>query len=398
MAFYDRHRQAFRVASHVLMWLLIGTLSKYVVSLYVNDNHFVFTADTLLVTFQNVAAYYIFSRFVFPKYLYRVRFVPLIISTILIFWGVYATNYLGFNYLSNYTTPPDGVQSYVIRMRDRLNEAGIVGVFTSIRLAMWNFAYSMYIVSIFLFFKAAKDIVIYQTRSARSERDRYKLEVDNLQLQQANTDLELDFLKAQVNPHFLFNTLNSVYARVFDSDEQAADLVLRLSELMRYNLYETDVARISLDKELGYVQNYLDLERNRLSDQYVVIDYEQSGTPSSYWIAPLLLIAFVENAFKHGVKGVTEPAYVQVSATVIADQLIFRVQNSVPLRREVAVTEQSVESTKKSGGIGLGNVRRRLDALYKSRYELVVTPAETTYTIMLTMQLEVASTVVNAQV
>ena len=398
LAFYERHRQAFHVGEHVLMWIIVGILSKYVVSLYVNDNHFVFTADTLLVTFQNLAAYYIFSRFVFPKYLYRVRLVPLVICGILIFWGVYATNYLGFNYLSRYTTPPDGVQSYIIKIRDRLNEAGILGCFVSIRLAMWNFAYSMYIVSIFLFFKAAKDIIIYQTRSARSERDKYKLEVDNLQLRQVNTDLELDFLKAQVSPHFLFNTLNSVYARVFDSDEQAADLVLRLSELMRYNLYETDVAKIALDKELGYIQNYLDLERNRLSDQYVVIDYEQSGNPSAYQIAPLLLIAFVENAFKHGVKGATEPAYVQVSATVIAGQFIFQVKNSVPRTREIPVTGPLVNLDSKSGGIGLGNVRRRLDALYKDCYELVVTPDSDAYIVVLTMRLEAVSTMTSVRV
>lgn len=392
-AFYERHRLAFQVAGHIMMWLTIGILSRYVVSLYVNDNQFVFLTDTLLVAGQNIVVYYIFSRFVFPKYLYTLRLVPLIISIIVIFWVVYATNYIGFNYLSKYTTPPAGVQSYIIRLRDRLNSAGILGCFFNLRIAMWNFAYSMYIVSIFLFFKAAKDIVIYQTRSTRSERDKYKLEVDNLRLRQINTDLELDFLKAQVNPHFLFNTLNSVYARVFDSDEQAADLVLRLSELMRYNLYETDVEKIALDKELGYVQNYLDLERNRLSDQYVVIDYEQSGNASAYQIAPLLLIAFVENAFKHGVKGATEPAYVQVSAAITDGQLVFRVENSVPRKREVAITQPSVELDRKSGGIGLGNVRRRLDALYRGRYELLVTPSGDIYTVMLTMQVEPLSTV-----
>ena len=386
------------------MWIGTWFLTSYSVGQYIKDNQYVLIVATLIGFVQTLASYYTISLYVFPRYLYTLHLTALLFSLTLIFWLVYVSNYLGFDYMSKYTAAlgdvdtPYGKTPYIIALRDRLKIEGVFGCFTDIRLTLWNFAYSLYIVSIFLFFKVAKDIIIYQTRSARSERDRYKLEVDNLQLQQANTDLELDFLKAQVNPHFLFNTLNSVYARVFDSDEQAADLVLRLSELMRYNLYESDVARIALDKELSYVQNYLDLERNRLSDQYVVIDYEQGGNPAAYQIAPLLLIAFVENAFKHGVKGATEPAYVQVSATVTNGQLVFRVENSVPHRQETSVTEPPADSAKKSGGIGLGNVSRRLEALYKARYELVVTPDETSYTVVLILQVETVGTVIKMNV
>ncbi|QJD81041.1 sensor histidine kinase [Spirosoma rhododendri] len=192
----------------------------------------------------------------------------------------------------------------------------------------------------------------------------------------------MSFLKAQVNPHFLLNTLNSVYARIFEADQQAADLVLHLSELMRYNLYETDQPRIGLDKELAYIQNYLDLERNRLSGQDVLIDYEQSGEPAHYQIAPLLLIAFVENAFKHGVKGATQPAYVQVRAEVdTAGQFIFAVENSLPSRQPVAL------GAGRSGGVGLANVRRRLEALYAGHYSLITQADETTYTVTLTINL-----------
>lgn len=220
-----------------------------------------------------------------------------------------------------------------------------------------------------LVFKAFRDLINYQKRIITVERDKF--------------ELELDFLKSQVNPHFLFNTLNSVYADVFDTNEKAADLILRLSELMRYNLYETNLPKIALDKELAYIQNYLNLERNRLSDRYVVIDYEQSGQLEQYQIAPLLLIAFVENAFKHGVKGATEPAYVQVSASVTAGQLLFRVENSIPDKLPVG------EPDRKSGGVGLNNVRRRLDTLYKDNYELVVTTSEGRYEVTLILQVEV---------
>lgn len=271
-------------------------------------------------------------------------------------------------------------------MRDwaLFEKAGVFGFITDASVSFYSFLWSFPFAIMVLIVRAFRDIL--------------NLRLKNLQLEKDKINLELDFLKAQVNPHFLFNTLNSVYARVFDSDEQAADLVLRLSELMRYNLYETDVEKITLDKELSYVQNYLDLERNRLSDQYVVIDYNQNGDPSTYQIAPLLLIAFVENAFKHGVKGATEPAYVQVSATITEGQLVFQVENSVPRKRKTAPVEASAEPDRKSGGIGLGNVRRRLEALYKGRYELVVTPAEDSYTTALTIQVEPLNTMLTTAV
>ena len=329
--------------------------------------------------------YYFIGYYVFPKFFYKRDYVRLFLMIATVFWVIYQINYLLFYYLQSVSDGigQDGKVTYARKIFIMIQEAGWLGCFTDLRTGLWNLSYGCFLPILMLVTKGFRDIINYQKRLVAAERDRFAL--------------ELDFLKAQINPHFLLNTLNSVYARVFDSDEQAADLVLRLSELMRYNLYETDVAKISLDKELGYIQNYLDLERNRLSDQYVVIDYEQSGTPSTYQVAPLLLITFVENAFKHGVKGATEPAYVQVSATLTAGQLVFWVENSVPLRREVTVAELSADLAKKSGGIGLGNVRRRLDALYKDRYELVVTPAEATYTVALTMQLEAVSTVVNAQ-
>lgn len=331
------------------------------------------------LTLQTAITYYTLGYIVFPRYVYKLNFLYL--AGCLFAWHalIYQTNYVLFDYLQQISKG-----TRIERDWGLLSSAGLFGFMTNGVASFWSFFYSLPFAFIFLGVLAVKDIIAYRVR--------------NIQLEKDKLNLELDFLKAQVNPHFLFNTLNSVYARVFDSDEQAADLVLRLSELMRYNLYETDIAKIALNKELGYIQNYLDLERNRLSDQYVVIDYEQSGSASAYQIAPLLLIAFVENAFKHGVKGATEPTYVQVSATVTEGQLVFRVENSVPHRRESPVTESLANSNKKSGGIGLGNVRRRLEALYKDRYELVVTPAQNTYTVVLTIQVETLSAVVNASV
>ncbi|WP_170108685.1 sensor histidine kinase [Spirosoma oryzae] len=293
------------------------------------------------------------------------------------FYIIHLFTYTLLYYLHNYNP----INNQYIDTRWHLFEsAGLLGCFTSPRVALINVVFTSNVALIYLVPKVAKDLVVILSRSLQLEGDKLRLERDNL-------DLELNFLKAQVNPHFLLNTLNSVYARIFEADQQAADLVLHLSELMRYNLYETDQPRISLDKELAYIQHYLDLERSRLAHQPVLIDYEQSGQPAHYQIAPLLLIAFVENAFKHGVKGATQPAYVQVRADVDTNgHFTFTVENSLPDSKPSASRPEA-----RSGGVGLVNVRRRLEALYAGLYTLDATADRPTYTVTLTMELEQVS-------
>lgn len=313
--------------------------------------------------------YYVMGYVILPRYLYNFQPVQLILWSAIVFFCIHISNYLTFYYLHQLSeNKPVEVDAYVNRNWQRFREAGILGCFTNFRIFLLNIVYSTNVSLLYLLPKTFKDILTIRFRSLRLEKDKLAL--------------ELTFLKSQLSPHFLFNTLNSVYADVFETNEKAADLILRLSELMRYNLYETDLPKIALDKELAYIQNYLDLERNRLADRYVVIDYEQSGPLEQYQIAPLLLIAFVENAFKHGLKGSTEPAYIQISADVLAGKFVFRVENSLRAKHAVA------EAEKKSGGIGLDNVRRRLDILYDGQYELITQATETTYTVTLTIQVD----------
>ncbi|RYF70053.1 MAG: histidine kinase, partial [Cytophagaceae bacterium] len=249
-----------------------------------------------------------------------------------------------------------------------LTDWGIWGFITSGSAFFWTVLWSFPFVVFPLTWRVVQDVIGLRTRTIQLEKDKLVL--------------ELDFLKSQVNPHFLFNTLNSVYARVFDIDEQAGDLILQLSELMRYNLYETNLPRVDLAKELGYIQSYLKLERNRLEGQQVVIDYEQTGEVAACQIAPLLLIAFVENAFKHGVKGGRKKAYVRVKAEIVAQTLLFTVENSVPPNRQVAD-----DPLRKSGGVGLQNVRRRLGSLYPDMHELRISPGEGVYVVNLVIKL-----------
>ncbi|GAA4415008.1 hypothetical protein GCM10023187_45130 [Nibrella viscosa] len=365
-------RRVIRVGTHVLLWLSLYAFERYYFSpSLLKANETVVAWASLSSFLQTLAIYYTVGYVAYPKFLYRKRYGVFLLILGVIFLLIYQTNRVQFTFLVTLSGgPPFRSDAYVPKIAAMLTEAGWFGCFTSLRVFFWNYAYSFFVPTIILFIKAVSDVFRYQQRLRISERERYAL--------------ELSFLKSQVNPHFLFNTLNSVYGRVFETDEQAADLVLRLSELMRYNLYEADVPRISLEKELAYIQNYLDLERNRLLGEAVQIAYEQQGDPASYQIAPLLLIAFVENAFKHGIKGAGGPAFVQVSAAIQANKLRFVVENSVPPQRRWA--DQPVDS-KRKGGVGLTNVKRRLDAMHPKAYALSVTAGEQTYRVELTVTL-----------
>jgi two-component system, LytTR family, sensor kinase len=352
----------------VFGWIVFALVMRFVViEKTYKDNELVNTYLSINLFLQTISLYYFFGYYIFPKYLYTFFASPFLLWFLCCYVTTYQINYWLISYLTQINS-----DYHIEKDWKLLQNAGWYGFFFDSGAAFFNFFYSFPFALILLIVRAAKDISSLRTR--------------NLVLEKDKLNLELNFLKSQVNPHFLFNTLNSIYSRVFDIDEKSADLVLRLSDLMRYNLYETDLPRIGLEKELNYVQSYLDLERNRLSDQYVVIEYEQTGRPELYQITPLLLIAFVENAFKHGVKGTAEPTYVYVNADIVDSQLIFRVENSVPPRRIGPIS-----TAVKLGGIGLANVRRRLDELYRNRHSLVIEPAEGIYVVTLTVQVEAAT-------
>lgn len=176
------------------------------------------------------------------------------------------------------------------------------------------------------------------------------------ELYTTNIETELNFLKTQINPHFLFNTLNSIYALALKKSDEAPDLILKLSEIMRYMLYDCNEDRVPLDQEISYLKNYLDLEKFR-KGMNNEITFTVEGDPEGKSVAPLLFITFVENAFKHGVNNV-EKGYVHIDFRILEDQLEFTIENSVSPQLHLSRIQSG------SSGIGLENVKRRLNLLY----------------------------------
>ncbi len=206
----------------------------------------------------------------------------------------------------------------------------------------------------------------------RSQRELEELQTQNMQS-------ELNFLKSQINPHFLFNTLNSLYALTLKKSDLAPEIVLRLSEMMRYMLYECNEKQVFLSKEVNYIQNYLELERLRQS-RSIDLKFEVQGSIHQQTIAPLLFIPFIENCFKHGLSNHIGHGFVHILLKIDENEAFLSVANSKP-------ETLPMRSEQKSGGIGLVNVRRRLELLYTNHYTLNVVENAATYTIHLTISL-----------
>lgn len=192
----------------------------------------------------------------------------------------------------------------------------------------------------------------------------------------ANQAVELKSLKAQINPHFLFNTLNNLYGLTSSNPTKAGEVVLRLSQLMQYMLYEGNLTKVPLRKEIAYLHHYLALERIRY-DEGLQLSFTVNGPVEQVTIAPLLLLPFVENAFKHGLSQQLSDAWLQIQLTVTAGELIFKVENSKPHKPDETPAT----------GIGLPNVAKRLELIYPGRHRLRQLNGEGTYLATLTLEL-----------
>lgn len=198
------------------------------------------------------------------------------------------------------------------------------------------------------------------------------------QLAREKVETELKYLRNQVNPHFFFNTLNNLYGLAQEKSDRTPEVVLKLSELMSYMLYETNKSLISLEKELDYIRNYISLEEQRYQDRFQC-RLSVQGDARSVKVPPMLVLPFVENAFKHGINKESSGAWMNLDLIVDARTLVLRVENSL--------TEQRVKA-KGNGGLGIKNVNRRLELLYPEGHELNHGTDGKTYKVELKIQLD----------
>jgi two-component system, LytTR family, sensor histidine kinase LytS len=292
------------------------------------------TNDILLTTFFAeivIFSYtYIIVLLLYPYFFARQRYIAFIIS------GISCA--LVFN-------------AFLIKINASINSY----LFGEDWLSNYLGSLSLYVLFLFLITmcKFFKDSLIQQ-------------QADNQRFKEAK-QAELDNLKAQLSPHFLFNTLNNFYGLAVSNSKQLPDLMLRLSDLMRYSLYETQLQKVPIGDEIKYLKNYIELEKIRLEDSFQLdfnIEKDEEKGLFNQEIAPLIFIVFVENAFKHARNLQNEPIKVVIELKQLADSWIrFSVENNYLLVPK-SLSDSTKLLHKKSGGLGLDNVKQRLQALY----------------------------------
>jgi two-component system, LytTR family, sensor histidine kinase AlgZ len=206
----------------------------------------------------------------------------------------------------------------------------------------------------------------------------FEFEARKRSIENEQLTAELNFLKAQINPHFLFNTLNNLYYLAYSNSPNTPEVIAKLSQMMRYMIYDSNHAQVPLSREIEYMENYISLERLRLNNQ-IPINFKVTGNISPYKVSPFIFITFLENAFKHGVSNNNPKEFVNVNIDIKGNECVYTVENS-----KIATIKP--EADEKSG-IGLQNVKRRLELSYAGAHKLEVQNLSDRYKITLTISL-----------
>lgn len=327
-----------RVLEHLIFWLLaLGVLTFYFGS---DKSYYVALRNNLFYLPVHMMYYYFLAYVIIPRYLYKREYFRFGVFLVLCMLGAaLLTRLVDILF----------VEPYLYRLQKELSMNfwwdKMEGTFTE-RLFR-----SMYFVNAV----KGSNLIVWIALSIKFFKMWYER-------RQAAAEAELNYLKGQIHPHFLFNTLNNLYSLTLNQSAKASEVVLGLSTILRYMLYETNKSAIELNREIEIIRNYIELEKMRYDDS-LEVNFHISGDLTDVRIAPLLLIPFVENAFKHGVSEKIGDAWINIELNLRDEQLKFKVSNSKP---DVLPDDITVHK----GNIGLTNVHKRLEILYPDAYSL----------------------------
>lgn len=199
---------------------------------------------------------------------------------------------------------------------------------------------------------------------------------------------ELELLKSQVHPHFIFNTLNNIYSLALKKSPQTPDLIYRLSGFLDYNLYDSKLKAIPVSKEMEYINNYIELEKIRFGDR-LDVSINMYNSPEGFTVSPMLLLPLVENCFKHGINSDTGACWLRIDLSVQKDWLIVKIENSYAGESNnngIHINGNGMLRNGNSSGIGLENVKRRLEILYPGRHEFSTMCENHSYLVVLKLK------------
>lgn len=217
-------------------------------------------------------------------------------------------------------------------------------------------------------------LLLFVPLAAKMASSAYRNNIRSLELEKENLQLQHNYLKAQLNPHFLFNSMNNIYGLINSGqNDRSADLVSRLSQLLRYLLYGSGTEKVNISEEARFISDYTALEKVRLND--TAVDFEYNASHEQHQIAPLILIPLVENAFKFVSDNAT--SFLTIRLEVKEGKLLFTVMNTIDMQKQ----------DRTEGGIGLMNLKKRLELYYHGRYQYKTTIEQGIYSAYLSIQL-----------
>jgi two-component system LytT family sensor kinase len=196
-------------------------------------------------------------------------------------------------------------------------------------------------------------------------------------------EAELQSLRNQFHPHFIFNTLNSLYGKILDRSDDAADMVLNISALLRYTVYDINDKKVALEKEIGYLQNYISLQEARFTNR-LQLSFSVTGEISNKFIEPFLLLPFIENSFKYCMNDSDSGGWITIFVSVSETQLVMKLENSLA---PAATGKIRMEEDANHKGVGLVNVKRRLELLYPDYHQLKITAGADSFFVLLKIKL-----------
>ena len=334
---------------HICFWLIVWFFFKIFFSVGTSNTQFIFWFSTLL-SVVSVVASYVFVYELIPNYLLKKKYKEFVLYTVyasvFITCGVFMTVAFGFVFYFNleYQNMPALTKSAAVIL-----------------------------VCVLLIIVIASVVKILSHNYKSLERNK-TLENKILQAQLQIKEQELKFLKMQIHPHFLFNSLNTIYGFALKKKDEAPEMILKLSNLLDYILYQVDKPTVNIQDEVNHLEDYISLEEMRFHDT-LNVSFQKENINADVQIATMLLIPFLENSFKHG-KIVAEKLEVAMNLSIENNMLIFEITNS----------SSNEENQRK--GIGLENIQKRLEMLYPNAHQLILEAKENQFKIQLRITID----------
>lgn len=335
---------------HIIFWFVLSSILLFDILIYNIDAYSAHRYATVSIRIlSDIFTFYAFYFFVTPKVFSKkglTYLISFVIAYLIVFGFIFTfLTYFPYAYIQSPSNPiqytlANGIKDRIFASVAYISIVSILGTLSKVSL-IW-----------------------------------YKNQIRQKETEKQNISNELAMLRAQINPHFLFNTLNNIKSLTKSQPSKAITSVDKLMSIMQYMLYESSQETVPLVNEIGHINNYLDLEKIRYSDTGF-IDFKISGNYSEIQIPPLIFMPFIENAFKHGNRLCPAPG-IKIKIDVSESNILFEIRN---------YTKDNSETQTKNGGFGLVNIRRRLDLLFDNKYSLEISNENKVFSVNLNLML-----------